>query len=638
MMNQLVRILQVEDSESDAGLVLRVLRKAGMEIDSRRVDDAPSLREALRAHTWDVIICDYQLPQFGAPAAFTILQETGLDIPFIVVSGTIGEERAVAMMKSGVNDYLMKSHLERLAPAVQREISEARNRFEHRRANRALAESEARFNLLFQSDVAGMYVGDAQRITETNQYFLQMLGYTPADVRSGAIHFRRLAPSGEEKQWAARLRSAMEDGVCPAFQGNWLRKDGSPVPVLAGAVRIRSGADSQLLGFALDLTEQNHLREQLLQSQKIEGLGRLAGGIAHDFNNLLTVISGYSAMVLEDTELSETHREWIEGVAEAAVRAARLTRQLLAFSRKQIAELKVVNLNQVIQDFEKLLVRVIGEDVTLELSLAPDAGLIRADPSQLEQMIMNLAVNARDAMPGNGTIYISTSNRRVERSFSQGLLDIAPGEYIQMTVRDTGPGIPADIVPHIFEPFFTTKEVGRGTGLGLATVYGIVKQAGGWIWLSSEPGQGATFVILLPATSATEVDVAPLAPLVARASPGGETVLLVEDDETIRAFLGKALTQHGYAVLEAPNGRVALELARDQPVIHIALTDAVMPVMGGADFADRMKIEFPHVPVVCISGYAGRDWRRQDWAAFYLPKPFTAAEMLSLIRDVLDRS
>ena len=395
----------------------------------------------------------------------------------------------------------------------------------------------------------------------------------------------------------------------------------------------------QFLGFVVDLTEQNQLREQLLQSQKLEGLGRLAGGVAHDFNNLLTVISGYSAMLLDDPAIPGGQRESIEGVADAAVRAAALTRQLLVFSRKQISELKVIPLNQVIQDFQKLLVRVIGEDIALDLSLSSDVGMVRADPAQIEQVILNLAVNARDAIPGNGTIYIATRNRTIDQAFSQGHPDVAPGDHVELTVRDTGPGIPAEIAPQIFEPFFTTKEVGRGTGLGLSTVYGIVKQSGGSIWLSSEPGRGATFVILLPdATGATEEADESSAPAMAHTSLGGETVLLVEDDEPIRKFVRKALVKHGYTVLEAPNGRVALEIARShQGSIRIVLTDAVMPVMGGEDLAEHLKQEFPTIPVLCTSGHTGRAWRTPDWASLYLSKPFTSAELLSAIRNVLDR-
>lgn len=632
----LLHVLQVEDSEDDAALVVRALRKGGLDVAVQRVEDAPSLRTALESRAWDAIICDYQLPQFNAPAAFAIVKESRLDIPFLVVSGAMGEDRAVAMMKEGVHDYLMKSHLERLAPAVKREINEAKIRRDHRRASQALMESEARFKSLFQSDVVGIFVGDTTRIVEANRHFLRLLAYTDGDLSNGMIRYQHTKPAVPSQRGEAGLFLSVEQGASAASEYTWLRKDGTEISVLAGGVGIRVSPDEQFIGFVVDLTERERLQRQLIQSQKLEGLGRLAAGVAHDFNNLLTVIGGYSNMLLGDSSLSASQRESVDGVIEAAMHAGTLTRQLLAFGRKQISEPRSIDLNDVIRDFQQLLERIIGEDVLLDVRLAPDAGMIRADPGHMEQVIMNLVVNARDAMAANGTLEIKTRRRSIEQDDETAQAGTPPGEYVELSVRDTGSGMPPEILSQIFEPFFTTKEAGRGTGLGLSTVYGIVKQSGGSIRVFSKPDEGTQFNILLPVlVQGAEIP----APIVddRELKAGSETVLLVEDDEPVRRFIRKVLTDKGFEVLEAANGLSALShVEKRGQAIRIVLSDAVMPEMGGKELAERCRETLPGVPFIAMSGYSGVARGEESWAAGYLSKPFSANALLGMIRGVLD--
>jgi PAS domain S-box-containing protein len=631
-----LHVLQVEDSEGDAALVVRALQKGGLDVAVGRVEDAASLRNALQSRVWDAIICDYRLPGFDAPAAFAIVKESGLDIPFIVVSGTMGEDRAVAMMKEGVHDYLMKSHLERLAPAVEREINEAKIRRDHRRATQALVESEARFKSLFQSDVVGIFVGDARTILEANSHFLRLLGYSDEDLSNKTIPYKHTKPAVSSQRGKAGVFLSVEHGVCTASEYTWTRKNGTEISVLAGGVSIRVSPDEQFIGFVVDLTDRVRLQRQLLQSQKLEGLGRLAAGVAHDFNNLLTVISGYSNMLRGDIGLSGMQRESVEGVIEAATHAQTLTRQLLAFGRKQIAEPKPIYLNDVIRDFQQLLERIIGEDVVLEVKLAPATGRIQADPGHMEQVIMNLALNARDAMAANGTLQIETRRRRIGQDDSEAQDGMPPGEYVELSVRDTGAGMPPEILSQIFEPFFTTKEAGRGTGLGLSTVYGIVKQSGGSIRVFSKPEEGTLFVILFPVIVQ---GAAGPAPTVAGQEPiaGSETVLLVDDDEPVRRFLRKVLTDNGYEVLEAANGRVALTHVRAAGhAIRIVVCDAVMPEMGGKELAERCREILPGVPFIAMSGYSDIACGEENWAVGYLAKPFSANALLAIIRGILD--
>jgi nitrogen-specific signal transduction histidine kinase len=389
-----------------------------------------------------------------------------------------------------------------------------------------------------------------------------------------------------------------------------------------------------------DITERKLLEAQLRQAQKMEAVGRLAGGIAHDFNNLLTAITGYADLALSDLREGDPMRQDMEEILRAAHRAAELTRQLLAFSRQQVLAPRVLDLNEVVQSVDKMLRRLVGEDVELLSVLAPGLGHVKADPGQLEQVIVNLAVNARDAMPTGGKLTIETADAELAETRVRDLATVPAGRYVMLAITDSGTGMDEETKARIFEPFFTTKEQGKGTGLGLATVYGIVKQSGGFIWLYSEPGHGTTFKIYLPRVEGAADALAP--PVgTAEVPRGTETVLIVEDEEAVRALAKTALTRKGYRVLEAANGGEALlRCESEQAPIHLLVTDVVMPGLGGADLAQRLAPLRPDMKVLFISGYADRAAARHGTiqpGAAYLEKPFSLEALARKVREVLDR-
>ena len=390
---------------------------------------------------------------------------------------------------------------------------------------------------------------------------------------------------------------------------------------------------------ARDITPRERLESQLRQAQKMEALGRFAAGVAHDFNNLLTAIQGYASLLLFDLGPIDPRREDLEEIRKASERAAGLTRQILAFSRRHVGEPEAVDLNRIVDHIEGMLPRLIGEDVAFVSVLEPELGAVKADPRQLEQVVMNLVANARDAMPDGGRVTVETANDRVTEGDPRASPDLPPGPYVVVTVRDTGTGIDPEIQGKIFDPFFTTKEPGRGTGLGLSTVYGIVKQVGGHIEVESERDHGAVFRIYLPALEGVQVERTAFPPPV-MAPRGWETILLVEDEESVRVFANKALEKQGYTVLEARHGRDALtRLAEHTGPVHLVITDLVMPEMSGSELARQLSGERPGVPVLFMAGYSDSEIAQRGLPAnsAYLQKPFTSDALARKVREVLER-
>jgi two-component system cell cycle sensor histidine kinase/response regulator CckA len=394
-----------------------------------------------------------------------------------------------------------------------------------------------------------------------------------------------------------------------------------------------------ILGFSMDITGHKELEKQLLQAQKMEAVGRLAGGVAHDFNNMLGAIIGYNEMMMKRLDRGEQVYHYGEEIRKAADRAAMLTRQLLAFSRKQVLQPQRLNLNIVINDLEKMLRRLIGEDIELVLNLDPTVAAIRADSGQMEQVLLNLAVNARDAMPQGGKLIISTGNVHLRAAVVREQADFAPGPYVLLTVSDDGLGMSTETLDHIFEPFFTTKALGSGTGLGLSTVYGIVRQSGGFIEVSSEPGLGTSFKIYLPIVGES-LELSQASGVEAEPLRGWETILLVEDEDILRQLIKNALTMNGYAVLEARSSREALTICENyQEPIHLILTDVVMPQMSGRELTQRLEQLRPEIKVLYMSGYAEDVLSRQgvlESTITFLQKPFRQYELTAKIREVLD--
>ncbi len=630
-----LRVLLVEDSEEDALLLVRELKRGGYEPTFERVDTAPAMLAALERERWDLVVGDHSMPAFSSTAALALLRERDLDVPFICVSGTISEDQAVATMKAGASDYFAKGQLKRLLPAIERELREAK-------ARAALRASQASYGTLVEHAPVGIYRSTPQgKVLSVNAAVVRMLGYDSASEVLRLDMARDVYADPAERQ---RLvdRDTYTDRQYDDVEATWKRKDGHllTVQLSVRAVRNGTGHVEYYETFVRDVTDQRRLQQQLLQSQKMEAVGRLAGGIAHDFNNLLTVITSYSDLLLEDLGTDDPKRSDVEQVRKAADGAAALTRQLLAFSRQQVVEPRVVSLNAVVESLQKILRRVLGEDVDLATTPGADLGAVRADVGQLEQVLMNLAVNARDAMPTGGKLTIETGNVEHDPAFARGQGAAAVRQFVMLAVTDTGVGMDEATKARIFEPFFTTKAPGKGTGLGLATVYGIVQQSGGFIWVYSEPGHGTTFKIYLP-----RVDAPAEGAVVAAVGPvarGTETVLLAEDSAAVRAVARQVLERQGYTVLEAPDGELALQLAqRHSGPIHLLLTDVVMPGMSGRQLADRLALARPDMKVLYASGYTDDSVVRHgvlEEGTPYLQKPFTPESLARKVRDVLDSS
>jgi hypothetical protein len=417
------------------------------------------------------------------------------------------------------------------------------------------------------------------------------------------------------------------------------RKDGTEFPVEVSLSHIQTEEGPFAIAFISDITQRKHLEDQLLHAQKMEAIGRLAGGVAHDFNNMLTIISGYDRMLLDGLSLQDPLRGYAEEVAKAADRAGALTGQLLAFSRRQVMRPRVIEANELLRGADRMLRRLIGEDIELTLSLGEGTGNIKADPGQLEQIIFNLVINARDAMPDGGKLTIETAVAHLDENYARRRLGVLPGDYVLIAVSDTGHGMDAETKRHIFEPFYTTKQQGKGTGLGLATVYGTVKQSGGDIWVYSEPGRGTTFKIYFPkVTEAFSPGDHVPSPI---SRHGVETILLVEDEKAVRELVAEMLKRQGYRLLKAAGPLEALELSRQyEGTIHMLLTDVIMPQMSGRQLAGQLQPTRPGMRVLYLSGYTENAIVHHgvlEANVEFLAKPFSQHALAEKVRDVLDR-
>lgn len=772
-MSEPLEILLIDDSPTDAKLISRELAKSPRAMEIERVDDAPGLSAALDRRARDLIICDWSMPRFSPIAALKLLKERGLDLPFIIVSGTIGEENAVEAMRAGAHDYVLKDRLGRLLPAIERLLREyeetaARRRAERalRESQRALLESEARFRRLWESGI--ILIGTAAKdgkILDVNDAGARMLGYTRDEMLTN-MHWMDLA-SAESRSADLNAGAELElRGVAQPWERGLIRKDGGRIWVMS-AVASLDDENGTRIAIAVDITNQKRSEQALLErvriatsiaqinvalssdrtleetlrhcadamvtelgaagvrlstynpssralelraesgairpdtvvtthslhvdgtvvglmevgtvepvgaifstglgaianglavgiqrklverakvdveaqlrhAQKMEAVGRLAGGVAHDFNNLLSVILSYSELMLSELRAEDPMRQDLEEVVLAGKRAAELTRQLLLFSRQQVLEPKTLDLNEELTSLEKMLKRLVGEDIELATRTSGTPAKIRADRSSIEQVIMNLVVNARDAMPTGGRLVLETSTVMLDDTYVAAHYGSRAGPHVSLRVIDSGSGMDKTTQARIFDPFFTTKEQGKGTGLGLSTVFGIVQQAGGHIVVNSEPGRGTTFEIFLPETEAPTDRPGLLAS--SASVRGWETILLVEDEDQVRAIAGGILRRHGYQVIEARNAGEALLACESMTApIHLLLTDVVMPLVSGPELARRLVSAYPELKVLCMSGYTDDAAVRHGVIADeieYLQKPFTVDSLTRKVRAVLDR-
>ena len=500
--------------------------------------------------------------------------------------------------------------------------------------------AEARFRRLVDSNAQGVIFWNKQgKIIVANDAFLRLVHYTREDLEAGRINWLVLTPLEYAELDRRALEQIAANGACAAYEKEFIRKDGLRVPILLVAAAFEDNPDEGVC-FVLDLTERKKLEEQFRQSQKMEAIGQLAGGVAHDFNNILAVIQLQADLMKTNGDPSLAQLEFAEEIGAAAQRAAGLTRQLLLFSRKETLQLRDLDLNDSINDMTKMLRRTIGEDMQMQFKFAMESLFVHADAGMLDQVLMNLVVNARDAMPQGGRFIIETSAVEFDESDVSHSAKIRPGSFVCLSVSDTGCGITTENLPRIFEPFFTTKDVGKGTGLGLATVFGIVQQHQGWINVYSEVGQGTTFRIYLPRLAG--ISLKKPQPLKSISLAGGkETILLVEDDAFLRASVRKTLSQLGYNVLEAGNGVEALEVwKKNHDGIHLLLTDLVMPGgINGKELGERVLKENPKLKVIYASGYsaeiAGKDFPLEEGINF-LTKPFQAQKLAQIVRERLD--
>jgi PAS domain S-box-containing protein len=690
------RILVVEDSPTQAEALRALLEGAGYKV--ALASSGEDGLAQLSAQAFDVVISDIVMPgtvdgyelcrriKAGTHPATPVVLLTSLSDPLDIIRGlecgadnfftkgvdpshlldrlkllrTTRETRAQSKLRMGVSvffmghDFTITSEREQILDLLISTFEDAvlQNRALRQRegelevAKAALARRagtlEERLQQVLNSVPDMLFSVDA---TLTELYYVSpactdIVGLTPEQFGSDASLLLRAIHPDDQRVVMAGVQEAIRTGRPGTMEYRVRHGDGAIRWLRATLVpATEHGTVVRLDGIARDITERKQLEEQFHQAQKMEAVGRLAGGVAHDFNNLLTAILGCADLALDTLKVGAPERDDVEEIRKAALRAADLTRQLLAFSRQQVIAPTVLDPNDVVVNMDKLLRRLLGEDVELRAALAQDLGAVKADASQLEQVVLNLAVNARDAMPNGGQLTIETQNVELDEAYVRGHVSAQPGGYIMIAVSDTGIGMDAATQARIFEPFFTTKEQGKGTGLGLATVYGIVKQSGGWIWVYSEPGHGTSFKVYLPRVAEAAAPLAPsLTPPVSVC--GSQTVLLVEDEELVRHLVEKVLKANGYTVLVAATGPDAERVAgQHEGPIHLLMTDVVLPGLNGRQVAERLTAARPGIRVLYLSGYTDDAIVRHgvlEPGVAFLQKPFTPGVLGRKVREVLD--
>jgi PAS domain S-box-containing protein len=591
----------------------------------------------------DVVVCALQ------PAAANLLQDVKRrlpDCPVIWYAAKDEEDLDVLAlaeaMRNGLDDYI--GHLDRPAIPLAAAIRQALDGTAKVRdtANRALLESEKRYRLLFESNPQPMWVADLENydFLAVNEAAIRHYGYSREEFL--ALKITDIRPEEEVPRLLEQVRMIRANPGGMGDAGIWrhVKKDGSQVESQVTWHALSFLGRPAELVLVNDVTERRRLEEQLRQAGRMEAIGQLAGGVAHDFNNLLSLIIGYSELLLEGLGPVDPRRKSAEEIRAAGQRAASLTRQLLAFSRKQVLQPEVLDLNEVSERTGKMLRRLIGEDIELVFKHEPNLHAVLADRGQIEQVLLNLAVNARDAMPDGGMVTVETANVELDSSYARHHNPLTPGHYVMLAFSDTGSGMDDNTKAHIFEPFFTTKETGKGTGLGLATVYGIVKQSDGFIWVYSEPGRGTTFKIYLPPTGIAMPVTAAEESMAPEAVHGRETILVVEDEAPLRELAADFLRACGYNVLEAGNGADALDLVLNlNGRLDLLVTDVVMPGMSGRALAERLAERAGHTKVLYLSGYTDEAIHRHgvlEPGVAFLQKPFRLADLARRAREVLD--
>jgi two-component system cell cycle sensor histidine kinase/response regulator CckA len=758
-----LRILILEDVPMDAELVEYELERARIPFAARRVDTRESFLREIEAFEPDLILSDYTVPRFDGMAALSVARERAPSVPFLIVTGSVNEETAVGCMKAGATDYVLKSNLARIGPAIEGALARVQARTEKARAEEALRRSEANLRAIFNNSLQAFVLidpdGAIQALNSTAvEWSVRLLGRAlqegdyVADFVPDAVDAFRAALTGETRNverclqdadgaafWFETTHAPVVDetgtviGVClnareistrkraeealresearyrdlfdnasdlvcatdpdgtllyvnrawhevigTSPQGNGRRGfldvvhpdhqeryRGIVAQALAGETLTHvelalvtasglqitvegnlsctplAGRTPVLRGIYRDVTERRRVEDQLRRAERMQAAGRLAGGMAHEVNNMMTGVIGFSEFLLRTLPEDDARRDDVEEIIRAGTRASDVTRQLLAFTRQQLLRPEVLDVNDVVLGVEKMLRRSLGEDHVLELRLPEDVGEIRADRGQLEQVLINLTLNARDAMVDRGRVVVATGRASLDEVYAQSHtgIEIPSGEYAYLSVTDTGIGMEPEVQARIFEPFFTTKPVGQGTGLGLSTVYGIVKQSGGFVWCYSEAGYGTTFKIYLPRAS-EPVDSREAPASAAELRGGSETILVVEDEDVVRALACRGLREQGYTVLEARHGLEALDRVEGaREPIDLVISDVVMPQLSGRELGSRLGALRPELPILYMSGYTGDDVIQRGLLEPGVPfqqKPFTPEGLARKVREMLD--
>ncbi len=645
-MDPLVRILHLENDPLDAELVQVRLEEADLASRITRVQTRDEFEAALGRNIYDIILADYRLPMYDGMSALLKARDVTPDTPFIFVSGTMGEEAAIEALTEGATDYVLKQNLVRLGSAVRRALKDSRNRRERKQVKEALAQSEAMMRTILDSVDEGFIVIDpTYRIISVNRAYCNMVKLGENQIIGSPCHSishnsdQPCFASGEE----CPVKRTFEKGQ--SYTANHTHKDASGahlhVELKSYPIFDASGAIASVIETVNNVTEKRKLQEQLAQSQKMESVGRLAGGVAHDFNNMLNVIIGRAELAMAQLDSSHEIFAHLREIRAAAGRSANLTRQLLAFAREQTVAPEVLDLNETVAGMLKMLRPLISEDIDLVWKPAVGVWPVKVDPSQIDQILANLCVNARDAITGVGRITIETGTSTFDETYCAYYPDAIPGEYVSLTVSDDGCGMNRETVSKIFEPFYTTKAIGRGTGLGLATVYGIVKQNHGFINVYSEPGRGTSFKLYIPRHSGTSAEKNTHDQMQASPAAGGnETVMLVEDEQSILAMAKMMLEKFGYRVLSAATPGEALALADGHHgEIHLLIVDVIMPEMNGRDLVKQILELYPKIACLFMSGYSGDVIAHHgmlDNGVNFIEKPFSMQDLVTKVRQVLD--
>jgi two-component system cell cycle sensor histidine kinase/response regulator CckA len=747
----------------DAELVEYELERARIPFAAKRVDTRETFLREIDDFAPDLILSDYTLPRFDGMTALALARERVPAVPFLIVTGSVNEETAVGCMKAGATDYLLKSNLARIGPAIEGALARVRARTEKARAEDALRRSEANLRAIFDNTLQAFVLidpdGTIKALNTTAVVWSERLTGRPiregdrvmdfipeaedafhAALRGESRYLERcFRESDAAERWYETTHAPVVDeegsviGVCLNARDMTTRKraeqalresearyrdlfdnasdlviatdadghflytnrawqqaigisapdpsgrsfldvlhpdsreryeqvagralagetlthvelvlvtaGGAPITVEGNlSCTIQDGRPPVLRGIYRDVTERKRVEDHLRRAERMQAAGRLAGGMAHEVNNMMTGVIGFSEFLMRSLAEGDPRRGEVEEIIRAGTRASDVTRQLLAFTRQQLLHPELLDVNGVVTGVEKMLRRSLGENHVLELRLEPDVGEIRADRGQLEQVLLNLTLNARDALRDHGKVTITTGPATLDEVYAQthGGIDIPQGNYVFLAVSDTGTGMTPEVQARIFEPFFTTKPVGQGTGLGLSTVYGIVKQSGGFVWCYSEPGHGTTFKIYLPAAGVRSLPIVPAEPS-QELRGGNETILVVEDEDVVRMLACRGLREMGYTVLETRHGREALDLVEGgRQAIDLVISDVVMPELSGRELGSRLAVLQPELPVLYMSGYTGDDVIQRGLLEPGVPfqqKPFTPEGLARKVREMLD--